>query len=188
MKHIKLFEQFINESLNEKDSWDVFRQYFSNPQNPETTIHDKISSYSNKVSLTTLIDDLMKDLNIPYNEEKKFKDLIKKYIKYNDVTGKLKKSVNINENKDFYADNVLIKVVKNKKVGNDYHIESEFKFKDKKTLDLFMDNELDDMNGDILDWAENEFNIDGADYAVNPSNMKAKGTDLIGTLKLEFVK
>lgn len=103
------------------------------------------------------------------------------------VSSPIRKRKFANENNEFYADEVLIKVVKTKKVGNDYHVESEFKFKDKKTLNLFMDNVLDNMNSDILDWAENEFNIDGADYVVDPGDMKVKGNNLVGTLKIEFV-
>ena len=111
MKHFKTFESFVNEKneyLNEADNMANVRDYFPNKNNPAEYIGDKITSYSEKVALSAVLSDMFVELKVKDADKKVFSDAIKNYIKNFDVTGKLRKALNMNESDEVNEGNTSL--------------------------------------------------------------------------------
>ena len=167
MKHIKTFESFLSESkINEADVWDKIRNYFPNPANPEDYITTKIMSLGKKTPFTVVIDDMIGELKVKESDAKLFASTLKNYLKNFDPMGKLKALVFMNESSYTSAmDDFTIALSNVKKVGKNVTCDATIVFTDKSDIQAYLDNELDNVNGDILDWAQSQDIVKGDDYS-----------------------
>jgi hypothetical protein len=180
-KRIPTLDEYIAESqqiLEGKISFENILKYFPNPKNPAEYLHDKIhdDKYTkNKTPLSEFINDICNDLNVTDPDDiKTFKSAIKNYVENLDTVRFMKSRLIMNESdpmneKKEYSENLgdfIISIKNITKDGNDIITDCEIIFDDKNDVQPFLDNDLDNVNMAILDFAEEKKIIKNDEYSV----------------------